>query len=178
MNWLDWLIVVIIAGAVLSGLAQGFFRAASSLAGLILGLILAAWNYKVAARLIEPLVHEKALSNTIGFLAIALLVMLAVGLVGRILSKGFKWLGIGWLDHLAGAGFGFVQGALLVTLGILLLLAFAPEPYGVKDSKYASPFLSLCRGVTHMSPDALAEAIRAGLKKIEESTPNWIQPKV
>jgi membrane protein required for colicin V production len=178
MNWLDWMIVLVMAGAVISGLAQGFFRAASSLAGLILGLMLATWYYKVAAKMLEPLVHEQAMSDTLGFLAIAILVMVAAGIIGRIFKKGFKWLGIGWLDHLAGGAFGFVQGALLVTLGILLLLAFAPEPYGVKESKYASPFLSACRGVTHLSPDALAEAIRGGLKKLEENTPNWIQPKV
>jgi membrane protein required for colicin V production len=178
MNWLDWMIVLTLAGAAISGFAQGFFRAASSFAGLFAGLVAAAWYYPAMARLVEPLTHQKALSRAIGFMLTALLVMAAASILGRMLSKGFHWLGIGWLDHLAGGAFGLSQGALLVTLGLILLLAFAPEPFGIRESKYARPFLGLCRGVTHMSPDALAGAIRAGLKKIEESTPNWIHPQV
>lgn len=178
MNWLDWMILLVISLAVLSGLAQGFFRAASSLAGLIVGLLVATWDYKQAAAMLEPLIHEKSLNHAAGFLLILLLVMIAASILGRLLAKGFKWLGVAWLDHLAGAAFGLVQGMLLVTIGLILLLAFAPNPYGVKNSKYAAPFLVGCRVVTHLSPDSLAEAIRAGLKKIEEISPNWIQPKV
>ncbi len=178
MNWLDWMIVLVMGMAVISGLAQGFFRAASSLAGLIVGLLVATWHYKQAAALLKPLIHEQALNHAAGFLLILLLVMIAASILGRLFAKGFKWLGMGWLDHLAGGVFGFVQGTLLVTIGLILLLAFAPEPFGVKDSKYAPPFLVACRAVTHLSPATLGEAIRAGLKKIEEGTPNWIQPKV
>ena len=38
MTLVDWIVVIILACAVLGGLAQGFFRSFCSLAGLILGL--------------------------------------------------------------------------------------------------------------------------------------------
>jgi len=37
MTWVDWIIVIAIAGAVLSGLSQGFLRSPSSLLGLLPG---------------------------------------------------------------------------------------------------------------------------------------------
>ena len=58
MTLVDWIIVVVLAAAVLGGIARGFFRSAFSLAGLILGLALAAWNYWRLAALMKPLIHS------------------------------------------------------------------------------------------------------------------------
>ncbi len=45
MEWVDWIILAVLAVSVLGGMAQGFFRTVCSLAGLILGVVLAGWNY-------------------------------------------------------------------------------------------------------------------------------------
>ena len=49
LTWVDWAIVIVVALSVFGGLAQGFFRSVCSLGGLILGLALAAWNYRIVA---------------------------------------------------------------------------------------------------------------------------------
>ena len=118
MTLVDWAVVLILICAVLGGLMQGFFRSVCSLGGLILGLVLAAWNYKKAAAMIFPLVKIPAVANTIGFLLIALVVMALIGLIGNLLAKTFRLLGLGWLDGLAGAVFGFFQGVLFIVLGM------------------------------------------------------------
>ena len=130
MGLVDWAIVVLMVLAVLGGFTQGFFRAVCGLGGLLLGLAIAAWNYGRIAKLILPLVRIEAVANVIGFLLIALLVMALAGLAGKILSKTFHSIGLGCLDSLAGAVFGFFQGALLVTLVILVTVAFSREPIG------------------------------------------------
>jgi uncharacterized membrane protein required for colicin V production len=43
MDWVDWIILAVLVGAVLGGMAQGFFRTVCSLLGLILGIAL-AWQ--------------------------------------------------------------------------------------------------------------------------------------
>src|ERR1035437_3653428 len=116
MEWVDLVIVLVMALAVLGGLSQGFFRSVCSLGGLLLGLALAAWNYGHVAALVLPLVRSQRVANTIGFLLIVLLVMGMAGIAGKILSDAFHYLGLGCLDRLAGAVFGFFQGALLVML--------------------------------------------------------------
>ena len=75
MTWVDWVILAVLAGATLGGLAQGFFRTACSLAGLILGLTLAAWNYQRVGSMFKPIFRADAVANTVAFLLIALLVM-------------------------------------------------------------------------------------------------------
>ena len=45
LTLVDWIIVVVLVGAVLGGIAQGFLRSVFGLGGLLLGLVLGAWNY-------------------------------------------------------------------------------------------------------------------------------------
>ena len=68
MTLVDWIIVAILAGSVLAGIVQGFLRSAFSLGGLVLGLVVAAWNYNRIARFIKPVLHSDKVANAIGFI--------------------------------------------------------------------------------------------------------------
>ena len=177
MQWVDVAIVVIMAAAVITGAAEGFFRSAFSLGGLVLGLAVEAWNYSRFSPLFLPVVRSKAVADTIAFLLVALLVMAVAGMIGAILAKAFKLLGLGCLDGLAGAVFGFFQGVILVTLGILAIVAFFPEAHWLEDAKLPKMFFGFCHLSTHISPEELAHRVRDGLKTLEHETPLWLHPK-
>jgi len=157
-------------------LSQGFFRSICSLGGLFLGLVLAAWNYPRAAAIVMPLVRIEAIADTIGFLAIALVVMGIAGFAGTVLSKTLHSIGLGCLDRLAGGAFGFFQGALLVTLCILVAVAFFPHAHWLVEARLPKMFFGACHLTTHMSPAELAERVRAGLKMLQEESPHWMHP--
>jgi membrane protein required for colicin V production len=176
MAIVDWVIVFILLVSVLGGLAQGFFRSAFSLAGLVLGLSIAAWNYKRIAVLLEPIVRVKPVCNAIGFALIALVVMAVLGILGSVLAKMFKRLGLGCLDRLAGGVFGFFQGALLVTIGILVMVAFFPPVHWLAEARLPRFFFAACHLSTHVSPDDLAQRVRDGLRVLEDETPRWLHP--
>jgi membrane protein required for colicin V production len=176
MTLVDWAIVVVIVLSVLGGLTQGFFRSVCALGGLLLGLALASWNYGHIAVLVLPLVRIEAVANAIGFLLIALVVMGLAAVAGKILSKTFHHMGLGCLDKLAGAAFGFFQGALLVTVVILVVVAFFPKTHWLSDAKLPRYFFGACHLSTHMDPAELAGRIRQGLKTLEEETPQWLHP--
>jgi uncharacterized membrane protein required for colicin V production len=176
MTLVDWAIVVVMVLAVFGGLSQGLFRSVFALGGLFLGLVLAAWNYGIIAKLFLPLVRVEAVADAIGFLLIALIVMGIAAVAGKILSKIFHRMGLGCLDRLAGAAFGFFQGALLVTLVILAALAFFPRAHWLSDAKLPKYFFGACHLSTHMDPAELARRIRQGLKDLEEETPVWLHP--
>ncbi len=176
MQWIDWAILLVMALSVLGGLAQGFFRSVCSLGGLLLGLALAAWNYARLAAVLLPLVRIKPVANTIAFLLIALLVMGLAALLGKVLFKLFHHMGLGCLDRLAGAAFGFFQGALLVTLIVLVAVAFFPEAQWLADARLPRLFFGACHLSTHMTPAELADRIRQGLKLLEHESPHWMHP--
>jgi membrane protein required for colicin V production len=176
MDWVDLAIVLLMALAVLGGISQGFFRSASSLAGLVLGLAVAAWNYQWVAALISPIVRIEAAANVIGFLLIALVVMGLAAMAGNILFKTIHGIGLGCLDRLAGAVFGLLQGALLVMLVILVAVAFYPKEHWLADARLPRMFFRACHLSTHMSPEDLAERVRHGLRLLEEESPRWLHP--
>jgi membrane protein required for colicin V production len=177
MTVVDWIIVAILAASVLAGIAQGFLRAVFSLGGLILGLVVAAWNYERIARVVQPILHNEKISDAIGFILIALLVTGLCAAIGVFLSKAFQKLGLGCLDSLAGALFGFFQGVLLVTVCILVTVAFFPETEWLTQSRMPKYFFSACHLSTHVSPSGLADLVREDLNRLERESPAWLHPR-
>lgn len=176
MTPVDWIIVVVLAASVLAGIAQGFLRSIFSLGGLILGLVVAAWNYDRLARFIRPILHNDQVSNAIGFIVIALLVTAVCATVGVLLSKVFKKIGLGCLDSLAGAIFGFFQGALLVTVFILITVAFFPDTEWLTQSRLPRYFFAACHLSTTISPKDLSALVRGDLNRLERESPTWMHP--
>jgi membrane protein required for colicin V production len=172
----DWIIVAVLVLSVIGGLSQGFFRSVFSLAGLIIGLAVAAWNYGRVAALLLPYLKNEAVDDTIGFILIALVVMGIAGLIGTVLHKTFHRMGLGCLDRLAGGVFGLIQGTVFVTLCILVAVAFFPQAHWLADGRLPRLFFGACHLGTHVTPADLADRIRRGLDLLEQQTPGWIHP--
>jgi membrane protein required for colicin V production len=176
MTLVDWAVVIIMLAAVLAGLAQGFFRSVCSLGGLVIGLAVAAWNYGRLAAIFLPLFRIPAVANTIAFLLIALVVMGLISLIGNLLAKAFKMVGLGWLDGIAGAVFGFFQGVVLVVVFILVVVAFFPQEQWLANSTLPQMFFGALHVSTHMTPSELSAKVHTGLHSIEEQSPRWMHP--
>lgn len=170
MTLVDWAVVIIMVAAIMAGIAQGFFRSICSLGGLVLGLAIAAWNYGRLAEIFLPLFRIAAVANTIAFLLIALLVMALIGFIGNLLAKAFKMIGLGWLDSLAGAVFGFFQGVVLVVVFILVIVAFFPQEHWLAESNLPRMFFGALHVSTHVTPSELASRVRSGLREVEEES--------
>jgi membrane protein required for colicin V production len=175
MTLVDWTVVIIMLAAVIAGMAQGFFRSVCSLGGLVLGLGIASWNYGRIAALLLPVVRIPAVASTIAFLLIALLVMLAIGLIGNLLAKALKMIGLGWLDRIAGAIFGFFQGVVLVVVFILVIVAFFPKEQWLAESTLPRMFFGALHVSTHMTSSELSGRVHSGLRVVEEESQRLLQ---
>ncbi|MGA8086863.1 MAG: CvpA family protein [Terracidiphilus sp.] len=170
----DWIIVVVMAAAVLAGLARGFFRSACSLAGLIAGLALASWNYWRLAAVLKPLIHSVAVANAVAFLVIALLVMAIAAILGSILAKLFEKVGLGCLDRLGGAVFGFVEGIVFVTVCLLVTVAFFPETVWLTEARLPRYFFGALQISVHVTPSRLGDRVRKELQTLESESQQLI----
>src|SRR5665213_1453745 len=106
MTIFDWAILAIILISAIVAAAQGFLLEIFSLAGLVLGLWLALWNYRVLAVPFARVIHSQRICDVLAFLLIALGVMILLGLIGRLISRLAHTVGLGGLDGLLGAIFG------------------------------------------------------------------------
>ena len=160
----------------MGGLAQGFFRTAASLAGLILGLTLAAWNYHRVGILFMPIFRIESVADTVAFLLIALLVMGIANLVGGAIAKMVQKLGLGCLDGLAGAILGFIQGLVLVTIGIMVTIAFFPSQDWLDEARLPKLFFGTLHVSENVTPGELGDRLRKGLLLLEHESPGWLKP--
>jgi membrane protein required for colicin V production len=174
MTLVDWIIVVVVAAAVLGGIARGFFRSAFSLAGLILGLASASWNYWRVAAVLKPLVKSVEVADAIAFLAIAFFVMAVAAILGALLAKMFEKVGLGCLDRMAGGVFGFAEGVVFVTLCILVTVAFFPQTQWLTEARLPRYFFGALHVSTRVTPERLAERVRKELHTLETESPEWM----
>jgi len=177
MESVDWIILAVLVGFVLGGMAQGLFRTVCSLLGLILGVALADWNYARGAVFFKPIVRIDAVADAIAFLLIAVVVMFAANVVGITLSKMFKWMGLGCIDVTGGAIVGFFQGVLMVTVCILVTVAFFPQTEWLTQAKFPQMFFGALNVGTHVTPDELSGKVLDGLRTLKQESPKWLHEK-
>lgn len=126
--WLDIVILVIVAISTFLGLRIGIIKATLSLAGVIVGVILAGRYY---APLSEQLtfIPQAGLAEGVAFAIILIGVMLIASIASRFLKWVTSAVMLGWVNHLGGAVFGLALGATLCGA----LLAIWTKFFGITD---------------------------------------------
>ena len=112
INWFDAVVIALIVLFGLRGLANGIIKEIFGILGLIGGLILAV-RYKAMAGawISEKIYNLKSATSVLsgdstellaGFLAILFGTWIICLILGEIISKFFKWSGLGFVDKLGG----------------------------------------------------------------------------
>ncbi|MCK5577003.1 MAG: CvpA family protein, partial [Dehalococcoidales bacterium] len=76
MNWLDIILIVVLVVPTFMGLRMGIIKAALSLVGLIVGVVLAGNFYKPVSN-IFGFINNEQVANILAFALILVLVMVA-----------------------------------------------------------------------------------------------------
>ncbi len=119
MNFLDFLLIIIVAGVGFFGIWMGFIRAAFGALGIVLGILIAGQASDNLGGLFAGLINSEPLANGIayGFIIIASLI---VARVLTVVVRGiFTLLLMGWVDRLAGLGIGVVAGLFVAGAAIM-----------------------------------------------------------
>lgn len=170
MNWLDFVLIAILAVSVVAGLLKGFTRAAIGLVTLILAVFCGLWFYGMPAGFLREYLSSQQLANFVGFMVIFVVVLLAGGLIGWGISKLMKVARISWLDRLAGCAFGVVRGVLLGAALVTAFMAFAPKspPASVAHSHVAPYVMHAARVVVAAAPHEVKNGFRNSYSRIKE----------
>lgn len=171
MTIADWIILAVLVLSVVQAARRGFFVEAFSLAGIVVGVGVASWNYTRVLPWLTPWLRSVPLAEAAAFLTVVLGVMLAAGLAGRLIRWSMRTVGLGWADRLLGAIFGLVKGAVLVTVGVLVLIAFWPTSPALRNSRLGPYFAAAARESAMESPALLRAKVQYGAKLLHEHLP-------
>jgi membrane protein required for colicin V production len=159
----DWVIVIVIAVSVLQAAISGFFHEAFGIAGLILGYLLAAWNYERLAARYAPYLKSMWLGEIAAFLVIFLAVVLVAGLAGRVVRHIVKEAGLSFVDRILGGALGLLRGILMVAVVLMSMAAFTPTSMWLEGSQLAPYFLVVGRAAIWVAPSELRSRFYQGL---------------
>jgi membrane protein required for colicin V production len=169
MNAADWLIVGALFLSVAIAISQGFFYEVISLAGTVVGYLLASWQYHRVANWLAPYVKNAWVGEFVGFLSIFMAVVILAGLIARTVRWAMKEAGLSWIDRILGAGFGVLRGGLMVAVVSLVMTSFTPSSRLLEGSQLAPYFLVVGRAAIWLAPSELRARFYQGLNVIHGS---------
>jgi membrane protein required for colicin V production len=163
MTAADWLIVVVVLLNVVSAAIQGFFAEALSMAGLVIGYIVAAWQYPGLAAWFSTFLKNDLLADIFAFLVIFFAILIVFSIAGRVARKLMKAAGLSGFDRFLGALLGLVKGGLVVAVVLMGMTAFTPTSTMLEKSELAPYFLVVGRAAIWVAPSALRARFYEGL---------------
>ena len=159
MSWLvDIILLVALAISSFIGFKIGIIKAALSLAGLIVGVILAGRYYISFSQHLSFFGEDG--SKVVAFIIILLGVLIVAVVVAMLLKWATSAIMLGWVDRLGGAIFGLLWGAILCGALLAMWLKYVSVSEAIVESTVAAILLDYFPLVLAMLPQEL-DAVRS-----------------
>lgn len=160
MNWLDIVIVLVLAFFAATAFSAGLIRELVTLVSAVVGIVVAGRFHDDLARDVLVFIDNGNTANIVAFLVLLGAIYLAGQLVAIMLKQVAAMLLLGWADRLGGALFGLVKGLVVVEV---LLIAFVTFDVGlddaIEDSGLASVFLDAASVLLLILPGKFEQAV-------------------
>lgn len=175
MSWLDMILAGILIGSTVAGFMKGFFRLGIGLAATFLAFLLASWFYADAGVWAIPYTSSKGVANFVGYLLVFFGIMIAGALLGRLMARLFKWIGLSWLDRAGGGALGFIRGGLISVVIVLMISAFLPgdPPPAILHSRLAPYVLDGAHLLSLTTSPEMKQQFRQTYEKTKKA---WLDP--
>ena len=169
MTLADWIICALVLINVVTAAMQGFFSEALTMAGLVVGYVAAAWQYRSLAEWFERFMKNEWLAEILGFLLIFFAIVLVFGLAAKIARWVMKESGLSGFDRFLGAILGLLKGGLMVAVILMGMTAFEPTSKLLQNSQLAPYFLVMGRAAIWLAPSELRARFYQGLDLLHQA---------
>ena len=161
MTWLDYAVIGVFAGSLVLGVWRGLVREVISILGWVIAFLAANLLAGPIGPAMPQAIPTPELRVAAAYLAVFIGSLIVTSLVGLLLSKIVKAVGLGGVDRALGAVFGVARGLLIVLAATLLAgLTSAPRQAYWRDSA-SGPLLAQAAGALKpLLPQTLAERLR------------------
>jgi membrane protein required for colicin V production len=169
MSTADWVILGFLVFSIAGAALEGFFQEAFKMAGLVVGYLLAAWQYHRLADWFAPHLKSPWIGEMIAFLIIFFAVLIVAGFAGRIARWVMKKAGLSTIDRVLGGVLGLLRGVLVVAIVLTAVAAFEPAAQWLEPSELAPYFLVGGRAAVWLAPPELRQRFYQGLDYMRQT---------
>jgi len=125
MNWLDFVLALILIASGVAGLRRGLSRQVIGLVSGVLALLLGIWFYGTVGFYLLPYASSRTMANAGGFAVVFCVVLVLGALVSFVVGRFLKVTGLSIVDHVLGAAFGLLRGLVFAIAIIMGVMAFS-----------------------------------------------------
>src|SRR3984893_1443250 len=162
MSAFDLIVIGIVGSSAVLAFWRGLIRVVMSLVALI-AAVLAAIQFSPAVAAMLPALGDPVTRYLAAFALIFIAVALVGALLGWVLSRAIRAIGLGFVDRLLGAVFGVARGVLIVVIAVLLAgLTTVPRQEWWENALPPPPLGSPPRSARPWLPQALAKRLDYG----------------
>ncbi len=134
VSWIDLSLLTVLILFAARGYFRGLFRELFSLAGLVLGFIVAARYNEPAAGLVRTYwAASPLLLKGVAFVAAFFLVYFVLNLAGWVLHRSAKMLFLHTLNRIGGVAIGVGKGAAIMALIVVFFDSASWMPHSTRD---------------------------------------------
>jgi membrane protein required for colicin V production len=172
MNWLDFVLALILIASGVAGLRRGFSRQIIGFVSVVLALLLGIWFYGTVGYHLLPYASSRTMANAGGFAVVFCGVLLLGVLASYVVDRFLRVTGLSIVDHILGAGFGLLRGLLYAIAIILGVMAFSrgdKPPEAIVNSRMAPYVVDAARMVVSMAPHDLKEGFRRTYAQVKSA---------
>jgi len=124
MNYIDIIIIAILAFSAIFGFTNGFVKETTGLAALVFGIWGAIkFSAFTAQKLYDFFDISGQFTGIAAFIITFVLIVVAIRLIGLIVDKLAKFMALGLLNRILGVAFGFFKSALFLSVLFFILNA-------------------------------------------------------
>ena len=161
MTWLDYAVGAVLLFCILLGLWRGLVREVVSILGWVIAFLAANLFAGPLGQALPTDIPTPELRVAVAFVAIFVCSLIVTTLIGLLLSKMVKAVGLEGLDRTLGALFGTAKGVLiLVAIALLAGLTNAPRQSYWRDSIAGEPLARCALAFKPLLPPTFAERLR------------------
>ena len=163
MTAFDVVVFGVVVLSTLFGFARGFMRVVVSLAAWVLAFLLAIHLSISLGAILPDFGGSPTARYVVAFALIVIVVLLAGALLGWLLYRLVRAIGLGFLDRLLGGIVGMARGVLIVVIGVLVAgLTSLPQQLWWQNALFAPPLVAAALSLQPWLPLFWAEELDYG----------------
>jgi len=161
MTWLDYAVIGVFAASLVVGAWRGLVREALSIFGWVIAFLAANLLAGPLGPVMPQAIPSPELRVAAAYVAVFVGSLIVTSLVGLLLSRIVKAVGLGGVDRMLGVLFGAARGLLIVLAAALLAgLTSAPRQPFWRDSASGPLLVQAAQALKPLLPQTFAERLR------------------
>lgn len=161
MNFLDIVLICIVAIFAIRGFFRGLVQEVLSLLAVVLAIFLASNYQHLLIPHLELYISSELTVGALAYVIIFFGTIMVFWLLAKAIRSMLEISLLGWVDRITGGIFGSIEGVLIGLILLMFLHSFAPESAWLKESEIAPRSQHLVELAGDYAPQVMRDALKS-----------------